>query len=167
MKKIALLLVGLGLCLLGQAEEPVRNFYFAGYKVILVPSDTFRIEVRNPDWGIQELKDGTLSFTLKDSNGPMPKDVVHVYTNDVRKISMIYSELTIDKLLTVDSLCVSLSAGSRGYMNVKTKYLQVSAGAGSQLTLRGETDVLDCTKKGNSYVNLSGLEVKKKQCEEL
>lgn len=28
MKRIALLLAGLGFCLLSQAEEPVRNFYF-------------------------------------------------------------------------------------------------------------------------------------------
>ncbi len=167
MKKITLLLAGLGFCLLSQAKDPVRNFYFAGYKVVLIPSDTFRVEVENPDLGMQELKDGTLSFTLKDANGPMPKDVVRIYTNDVRRISMIYSELTTDKPLTVDSLSVSLAAGSKGGMYVKAKYLQVSAGAGSQLTLKGETDVLDCTTKDNSHVNLSGLEAKKKQCKEL
>lgn len=167
MKKITLLLAGLGFCLLSQAKEPVRNFYFAGYKVVLIPSDTFRVEVENPELGIQELKDGTLSFTLKDTNGPMPKDVVRIYTNDVRKISMLYSELKADKPFSVDSLSVSLTAGSKGTMNVKAKYLQVSAGAGSQLTLKGETDVLDCKTKGNSHVNLQGLKAKKKQCKEL
>lgn len=167
MKRIALLLAGLGFCLLSQAEEPVRNFYFSGYKVVLIPSDTFRVEMENPDLGIQELKDGTLSFTLKDANGPMPKGVVRLYTNDIRRISMIYSELKTDKPFAVDSLSVSLAAGSKGAMNVKAKYLQVSAGAGSQFTLKGETDVLDCMTKGNSHVNLQGLKVKKKQCKEL
>lgn len=167
MKRIALLLAGLGFCLLSQAEEPVRNFYFSGYKVVLVPSDTFRVEVENPDLGIQELKDGTLSFTLKDANGPMPKGKVCIYTNDVRRISMTCSELKADQPFAVDSLSVSLAAGSRGAMNVKARYLQVSAGAGSQFTLEGETDVLDCTTKGNSHVNLSRLKVKKSQSEEL
>ena len=167
MKRIALCLAGLGFCLWSQAEEPVRNFYFSGCKVVLIPSDTFRVEVENPDLGVQELKDGTLSFTLKDANGPMPKGVVRLYTNDIRRISMMYSELKADKPFAVDSLSVSLAAGSKGMMNVKAKYLQVSAGAGSQLTLKGETDVLDCTTKGNSHVNLSGLEAKKKQCTEL
>lgn len=71
--------------MLSPAEEPVRNFYFAGYKAIFIPSDTFRVEVENPDSGIQEVKNGILSFTLKDTNGPMPKEVVRIYTKDVRK----------------------------------------------------------------------------------
>lgn len=166
MKRIALLLAGLGFCLLNQAEEPVRDFYFAGYKVVLIPSDTFRIEVENPELGMQELKDGTLSFTLKDTNGKMPKDVVRVYTNDVRRISMIYSELKVNKPFSVDSLSVSLAANSKGTMNVKAKYLQVSAAAGSQFTIKGETDVLDCMTVGNSHVNLQGLKANKKQCKE-
>ena len=93
-----------------------------------IPSDTFRVEVENPDLGIQEMKDGTLSFTLKDASGPMPKDVVRIYTNDVRRISMIYSELIADRPFAVDSLSLSLASGSKGRVNVKTKYLQVSAG---------------------------------------
>lgn len=47
-------------------------------------------------------------------------------------------------------------------MNVKAKYLHVSAGAGNQLILKGETDVLDCTTKGNSCVNTNELKVRKK-----
>ena len=97
----------------------------------------------------------------------MPKNVVRIYSNDVRRICMIYSELTTEELFAVDSLSVSLSAGSKGAMDVKAKYLQVSAGASSRFTLKGETDVLDCTIKGNSHVDLSGLKAQKKQCEEL
>ncbi len=167
MKRIALCLAGLGFCLLSQAEKPVKNFYFAGYKVVLIRADTFRVEVENPELGMQKLENGTLSFTLKDTNGPMPKGKVCIYSNDVRRISMIYSELKADQPFAVDSLSVSLAAGSRGAMNVKARYLQVSAGAGSQFTLEGETDVLDCTTKGNSHVNLSRLKVKKSQSEEL
>ena len=161
MKKTALLLAGLGFCLLGHAEEPARNFYFAGYKVVLIPSDTFRVEVENPDLGIQEMKDGTLSFTLKDASGQMPKDVVRIYTNDVRRISMIYSELIADQPFAVDSLSLSLASGSKGRVNVKTKYLQVSAGAGSRLRVEGETDVFDCTQQGNSKVSTANLKVEK------
>ena len=60
-----------------------------------------------------------------------------------------------------DSLSLSLAAGSNGIINVKTKYLQASAGAGSQLIVKGETDVLDCTTKGYSGVDNKELKVKK------
>ena len=167
MKKIALLLAGLGFCLLAQADEPVKNFSFAGYKAVFIPADTFRIEVGNPDLGIQKLRNGTLSFELKDANGRMPKDVVYIYTNDVRWIGLTYSVLVAEEPITADSLRLSLGAGSRGSVNVKTKYLQVSAGGGSHLTLQGETDVLNCTTKGYSSVNTKKLKAKKKECKEL
>lgn len=165
MKIIALLLAGIGLCLPGQAEEPAKNFYFAGYKAIFIPSDTFRIEVGNPDLGIQEMKDGTLSFRLKETNGPMPKDVVRIYTKDIRRISMIYSELIVDQAFAIDSLSLSLTAGSNGIVNVESKFLQVSVGAGSQLTVKGKTDLFDYMTKGNSYISMSELKAKKTICE--
>lgn len=163
MNKLALLLAGLTFCVSSLAEEPVKNFYFAGYKAIFIPSDTFRVEVGNPELGIQEIKDGTMSFTLKDANGPVPKDVVHIYTNDVRRISMIYSVLLMDKPIATDSLSLSLAAGSNGIVNVNTKYLQASAGAGSQLIVKGETDVFDCTTKGYRGVDNKELKVKKER----
>jgi len=103
MKKVALFLAGLGFCLMSQAEEPVKNFYFAGYKAVFIPSDTFRVEVGNPELGTRKLKDGILSFTLKDASGKMPKDVVYIYTNDIHRISMSYSELIADQSFSVDS----------------------------------------------------------------
>ena len=163
MNKLALLLAGLTFCVSSMAEEPVKNFYFAGYKAIFIPSDTFRVEVGNPELGIQEIKDGTMSFTLKDANGPVPKDVVYIYTNGVRRISMIYSVLLMDDPIATDSLSLSLAAGSNGIVNVKTKYLQASAGAGSQLIVKGETDVFDCTTKGYSGVDNKELKVKKER----
>ncbi len=163
MNKLALLLAGLTFCVSSMAEEPVKNFYFAGYKAIFIPSDTFRVEVGNPELGIQEIKDGTMSFTLKDANGPVPKDVVYIYTNGVRRISMIYSVLLMDEPIATDSLSLSLAAGSNGIVNVKTKYLQASAGAGSQLIVKGETDVFDCTTKGYSGVDNKELKVKKER----
>ena len=167
MNKLALLLAGSVLCASSLAEEPVKDFYFAGYKAIFIPSDTFRVEVGNPELGIQEIKDGTMSFTLKDANGTMPKDVVRIYTNDVRRIRLVYSVLLMDEPIATDSLSLSLAAGSNGIVNVKTKYLQASAGASSQLVVKGETDVFDCTTKGHSGVDTSGLKAKEKKCEEL
>lgn len=163
MNKLALLLAGLTFGVSSMAEEPVKNFYFAGYKAIFIPSDTFRVEVGNPELGIQKIKDGTMSFTLKDANGPVPKDVVYIYTNGVRRISMIYSVLLMDEPIATDSLSLSLVAGSNGIVNVKTKYLQASAGAGSQLIVKGETDVFDCTTKGYSGVDNKELKVKKER----
>lgn len=167
MSKLGLLLAGLCSYLSSQAEEPVKNFYFAGYEAIFILSDTFRVEVGNPDLGIQKTKDGTLLFTLKDARGSMPKDVVRIYTNDIRRISMVYSKLIIDKPFTLDSLSLSLAAGSNAKVNVKTKCLDVSAGAGSHLTIKGQTDVFTCTTKGHSSINTSKLQAKKKDCQEL
>lgn len=167
MKKIALLLAGLGFCLLSRAEEPVKNFDFAGYKAVFIPSDSFRVEVGNPDLGIQKLENGTLSFDLKDANGRMPKDEVHVYTNNVNRITLTYATLIADEPLTADSLFLSLGAGSGGTISVKTKYLRVRAGAGSHLTIKGETEVLDCVTKGYSSVNTNELKAKKKKYKRL
>ena len=167
MNKLVLLLAGSVLCASSMAKEPVKDFYFAGYKAIFIPSDTFRVEVGSPELGIQEIKDGTMSFTLKDANGPVPKDVVHIYTNDIRRIRLVYSILLMDKPIATDSLSLSLAAGSNGVVNVKTKYLQASAGAGSQLIVKGETDVLDCTTKGYSGIDTSELKAEEKKCEEL
>ena len=167
MNKLVLLLAGSVLCASSMAKEPVKDFYFAGYKAIFIPSDTFRVEVGSPELGIQEIKDGTMSFTLKDANGPVPKDVVHIYTNDIRRIRLVYSILLMDKPIATDSLSLSLAAGSNGVVNVKTKYLQASAGAGSQLVVKGETDVLDCTTKGYSGIDTSELKAEEKKCEKL
>ena len=163
MNKLVLLLAGSVLCASSMAKEPVKDFYFAGYKAIFIPSDTFRVEVGSPELGIQEIKDGTMSFTLKDANGPVPKDVVQIYTNDIRRIRLVYSILLMDKPIATDSLSLSLAAGSNGVVNVKTKYLQASAGAGSQLIVKGETDVFDCTTKGYSGVDNKELKVKKER----
>ena len=65
MKKVALFLAGLGFCSMSQAEEPVKNFYFAGYKAVFIPSDTFRVEVGNPEMRIRKLKDRTCHSHLK------------------------------------------------------------------------------------------------------
>ena len=77
----------------------------------------------------------------------MPKDVVYIYTNDIHRISMSYSELIADQSFSVDSLSISLAAGSMGTMNVKAKLFACIGRSGSQLILKGETDVLDCTTK--------------------
>ena len=71
MNKLALLLAGLTFCVSSLAEEPVKNFYFAGYKAIFIPSDTFRVEVGNPELGIQEIKE------IGHSRNKRRNDVVH------------------------------------------------------------------------------------------
>ena len=84
MKRIALLLAGLGFCLLSQAEEPVRNFYFSGYKVVLVPSDTFRVEVENPDLGIQDISYGRMvQKYVTDGSGT--HDMIHAAVGKLKK----------------------------------------------------------------------------------
>ena len=143
-----------------------KEFLFCRIQSRIYSIRHFCVEVGNPELGTRKLKDGILSFTLKDASGKMPKDVVYIYTNDIHRISMSYSELIADQSFSVDSLSISLAAGSMGTMNVKAKYLHVSAGAGSQLILKGETDVLDCTTKGNSCVNTNELKVRKKECKE-
>lgn len=55
------------------AQEKITRFRFAGYKVIFIPSDVFRIEIDHPEWGNQETKGNLFTLTIKDAKGKMPK----------------------------------------------------------------------------------------------
>lgn len=159
MKKSLLLLLSIFvICFAGHAQEKVKRFHFAGYRVVFVPSATFRVEVKHPEWGNQKIKDGILSLAVKDRDGRMPKDTVYIYTDSVRSISMEYSELKIDEQLSADSLRIVMSAGSYGTINVKANYLSVSAGAGSHVKVKGKTRDWECHTNGHSSVDADLLE---------
>lgn len=98
-------------------------------------------------------------FYFAGSNGSMPKDIVHIYTNDVQYIGLDYSILAMDEPLIVDSLRVYLGAGAHGTAHVQAKCLDVSVRAGSHLTVKGETGIFKCDTKGYSDIDTSQLKV--------
>ena len=79
-------------CIVGMAQE-ITRFYFAGYRVVVIPSEEFRIDIKHPELGEKKIKGNTLSLKLIDAEGKMPKDTVIVYTNAIREIRMDYSVL--------------------------------------------------------------------------
>lgn len=148
------LTIGLGYNAL--AQEKINRFRFAGYKVVFVPSDVFRIEIGHPELAKQETKGDLFVLTVKDPEGKMPKDTVRIYTNSVRSIQMDYSELAMDKPMKVDSLHVSMGS-SHGTVYVEADYLKVQAKAGSHVELKGTTRFLECNSKAHSSINKNRL----------
>ena len=142
------------------AQEKITRFRFAGYKVIFIPSDVFRIEIDHPEWGNQDTKGNLFTLTIKDAKGKMPKDTVRIYTDSVRSINMDYSELVMDKQMGADSLTVSIGS-SHGTVYVEANHLKVHAKAGSHITLRGTAQSLECQSKGHSYIDQSQFHQKK------
>lgn len=135
------------------SQGQVVNFYFEGYKAIFIPSDTFRIEIKNPALGKKEIKNGILRLTVIEPTGRMPKDTVYIYTNKIRSVSMAYSEIEMPKQMSVDSLRVSMGGGSYGIINVKAEYLEISTVAASRVKIIGETHKWKFYSKGYSSID--------------
>ena len=81
-------------CVVSMAQN-ITKFYFAGYRVVVIPSEEFRIDVKHPELGEKKIKGNALSLKLIDAEGKMPKDTVIVYTNAIREIRMDYSILAL------------------------------------------------------------------------
>lgn len=135
---------------IAQTEQKIERFYFEGYRVVFVPSDEFKIKVAHPEMGRQEIKGNLLKLTIKDPNGPMPKDVVWVYTDVTHKINigMNFSSIEMEQPLNVDTVHIS-GTSSHGTVWVNAKKLFVSAKSASHLTLKGKTRKLVCETVGN------------------
>ena len=45
-------------CIVGMAQE-ITRFYFAGYRVVVIPSEEFRIDIKHPELGEKKVKEKT------------------------------------------------------------------------------------------------------------
>lgn len=143
-------------CLTSFAQE-IDTLYFAGYKIVIVPAEEFRIDIKHPELGKKRIKGNTLRLELIDARGSMPKDTVIVYANKIRHIAMDYSQLVMEQPFKVDSLSI-FTGSSHGTINVEANYLEINAGAASHLMVKGKVKNMksDTTGIGN-YIDKSSL----------
>ena len=50
-------------CVVSMAQN-ITKFYFAGYRVVFIPSEEFRIDVKHPELGEKKIKGNALSLKL-------------------------------------------------------------------------------------------------------
>ena len=55
-------------CVVSMAQN-ITKFYFAGYRVVFIPSEEFRIDVKHPELGEKKIKGNALSLKLIDAEG--------------------------------------------------------------------------------------------------
>ncbi len=143
------------------AQETFSKFNFSGYRVVIVPSDTFRVDVINKFEAKQEVtKDGIFTLMVLDQTGQVPKDTVYVYTNKLEYLNIHNSELVMSSPIKSDSLEVGLACAF-GELLVDSEYFKITAGAGARFTVKGETTVLDCGVGAASHIGLRNLKAKK------
>ena len=144
-------------CVKGQ--DKLYNFTFSGYRVVLVHSKEYKIEVSHPEWCSKSIYKGTLILNLKDANGRMPKDTVFLHTDKIENIQLNFSTLEMSQNFPADSIQLSLSAGSRGKANISSDRVKVNIGAGSELELSGNIRLLEGKVEGNSHLRGKNLNV--------
>lgn len=99
------------------------------------------------------MKKSLLRLTAIDPTGRMPKDTVYIYTDKIRSIGMVYSEIEMPQRMPVDALKVSMAGGSYGVIHVKAEYLEISAAAAGRAKIIGETHKRKYHSKGNSSID--------------
>ena len=149
-------------CVVSMAQN-ITKFYFDGYRVVVIPSEEFRIDVKHPELGEKKIKGNALSLKLIDAEGKMPKDTVIVYTNAIREIRMDYSVLAMEKAFTVDSLNITLGS-SHGAIAVDANYLNISLNAASNLVVAGKCKKLRTRTNGKgNALNLDSFLVESRE----
>jgi hypothetical protein len=145
------------------SQENFSKFYFSGYRVVVIPEETFQIKIINNFDAIQEVtQDGVLRYAVKDQNGRVPKDTLYLYTNEIKYMQLHNSELVMNTPLQGDSLTVGVTSAF-GKLNVDTKFLKINAVAGSRFSVKGMTLFLNCSVGAGSHVNARELEAKQSE----
>lgn len=119
------------------AQDKYTKMSFSGYQVVIIPSETFSIEVKNPKLGTQKIEGNSFRLEITDQRGRVPKDTVVIHTDKIDYLYLHNSELKVSECFVTDSLKLS-AVSSFGSMNVKADCLKISLAAGSQLQVKGE-----------------------------
>lgn len=159
MKK-RILLVGLAVssCLFSFGQEKFTRFHFSGYEVVIVPSETFSMDVKNPKLGTQKADGNSFRLEIIDQKGRMPKDTVIIHTNKIDFLYLHNSVLVMDDCLVTDSLKLS-ALSSSGSVNVKSDYLKINLAAGSGIKASGEAKCFVGNIRAASHLNAKSLVV--------
>jgi hypothetical protein len=159
MKKIVFLfifsLVSIAV-LYGKTVKEYTCFEISGFEITLIPSDIYRIE-NNTSVEFEEIVNGdTLSITILDQRGTMPKGKLIIYFNKIDYISVHNSLINTSGTYIPDSINIYMAA-SFGSIGVKSQSLSVDLSAGSNLTILGETDILNATIGAGAFLNAEKL----------
>lgn len=139
------------------AQNKFDNFVVSGYRCVIIPSEKFMLKTSHPEWTKQYSEGKVLHIELTDATGRMPKDTLFIYTNDIKNLVLNFSTIEVSDALNVDSLNLTLAAGSRGEMNLSANLLEVNIGAGSKLTLSGDIKSIVGRVEGNSHLKGNNL----------
>lgn len=139
------------------AQNKFDNFVVSGYRCVIIPSEKFMLKTSHPEWTKQYSEGKVLHIELTDATGRMPKDTLFIYTNDIKNLVLNFSTIEVSDALNVDSMNLTLAAGSRGEMNLSANLLEVNIGAGSKLTLSGDIKSIVGRVEGNSHLKGNNL----------
>lgn len=146
----------LSLCLSLSAQEKITNLHISGYKVVIIPSKTFSMDIKHPQLSKKEIKGNSLRLDLIDKTGKMPKDTVIIHTDKIKTLYLHNCELEVNECFVTDSLelkCLS----SVGSLNIKSDYLKINLAAGCRFQARGATKYFVANIRAASQLDAKSL----------
>jgi len=162
-------------------QEVISRFDLSGFKVEVIPSETFSYQVFSPDSTniSKEIKEGTLHLQVLDQTGKVPKGHIKIYADNIESLyihncilqmesTAMYKKLTLDMAassgelkVSSDSLFLSLAAGSSLKAEGRALYSELNVGAGSNLNaskFRVEKGDIDIRGHSSAAVNIKKIE---------
>lgn len=155
-RNLILLSFAIMLCSSLFAQEKYTRLSFSGYQVIIIPSETFSIDIKNPLLGTREAKDKSLTLEITDQRGRVPKDTVIIHTDKIDYLYLHNSKLELNDHFVTDSLKF-VAVSSFGNVNVKANYLNIDLSAGSQFQIEGEATFFVGDIGAGSYLDAKSL----------
>ncbi|MCD7935955.1 MAG: hypothetical protein LUG98_03770 [Tannerellaceae bacterium] len=142
-----------------KVEGDYTSLSFSGFRVEVIPSDTFGIVFNNDGCLKQQtVRDNKLSFLILDQTGRVPKETVQVYTGgQVKAFSIHNGELVMDQYLLTDSLKVNFAV-ARGRLKVHAEKLYITAGGGIDCEVQGTAGYFYGHQGGGSTIHHNQLE---------
>ncbi|MBF0575116.1 GIN domain-containing protein [Dysgonomonas sp. GY617] len=153
-----LFIVGLFLASLlsTQAQDTFSKISLSGFRVNLIPSEIFSIQLEDSLGIEQEIEDGILEIRVLDQRGRVPKGSITIYTNKLDYLSLHNCQLVMDAPLENDSLTL-ITGSSFGALKIKSNYLSANIAAGSRFEIEGTTKYYDCAVGAGSALKSSNL----------
>lgn len=140
-----------------QVPEKYTCLDLSGFAVKIVRSGTFRFEEKNPALSEKRISGDTLSITIIDQTGQVPKGEITIYTNNIRYLSLHNSfALSSSDTINADSLDI-VAACAFGELKITANYLSVNVGGGSDFVLSGSAYMFEGASGGASSLNASNF----------
>lgn len=139
-----------------QAQSNFSKISLSGFRVNLIPSEVFSIQLED-SLGIEKiLENDVLEITVLDQRGRVPKGNITIFFVDLKQLSLHNCQLAMEAPIVIDSLSL-ITASSFGTLKIKSNYLSVNIAAGSRIDIEGETKYYDCAVGAGSTLQSSKL----------